>query len=143
MLSWVAKRYFSFVLWRLRAGDPRPALWLDHPDVEFIFPGDSSWSGTVRGKREHRAWLERFCRAGIQIFADEVVLHGWPWRQTVCVRGHDYCDAPTGERVYANRFVLWGELRWGRLARYEGYEDTKAVDAFDRWLAEHERREAA
>jgi hypothetical protein len=92
----------------------------------------------IKGKRDLRAWLQRFVAAGLQIFADEVILKGMPWRQTVCVRGHDYLEHE-GERVYENRYVIWGHLRWGRLKRYEVYEDTEAPLALDEWLARHER----
>jgi len=61
-----------------------------------------------------------------------VVIKGFPWRQTVCVRGHDHLRAD-GELVYENRYVIWGQLVWGRLKEYEVYEDTEKTEAFDRW----------
>lgn len=134
MQSWLAGKLFGFVIARLRAGDPRPALLLDHPDVTMTFPGDSSWAGTIRGRAEHRRWLQRFCRAGLQIHPDEVVLTGFPWRQTACLRGTDHALGPDGERVYENRIVLWCHLRWGRLVEYEVYEDTERTAAYDDWL---------
>ena len=75
--------------------------------------------------------------AGIQIFPDEVVVKGFPWNQTVCIRGHDYFDTPDGERVYENRYVIWGRMAWGLLKDYEAYEDTQKSAAFDEWLAAH------
>ncbi|MHB8658307.1 MAG: hypothetical protein ACYC91_10205 [Solirubrobacteraceae bacterium] len=33
--------------------------------------------------------------------------------------------------------MIWGELRWGRMRRYEVYEDTQKAAALDVWLAEH------
>ena len=88
---------------------------MDARDVELTFPGDSSWSGVFRGKKQFRAWLERFTRIGLQIAPDEVIVKGFPWRTTICVRGTDHLDTPAGERVYENRYVIWGHLRWGRL----------------------------
>jgi ketosteroid isomerase-like protein len=143
MQSWLGGKLIRWMLGRLNRGDVRVALALDAPDVEMTFPGENSWGGVVRGKAEHRAWLERFARVGIQIFADEVVISGLPWRSTVCIRGHDYLDSPEGERVYENRYVIWGRLAWGRLKRYEVYEDTEKTQAFDRWLASNERRLSA
>jgi ketosteroid isomerase-like protein len=125
---------------RLNAGDPSWVLRFDRPDVELTFPGDNSWSGVYRGRAAVREWLERFVRVGLQIFADEIVVIGPPWRSTVCVRGYDYLDSPEGERVYENRYVIWGELCWGRLRRYEVYEDTRRSGALDDWLAVHEQR---
>ena len=70
-------------------------------------------------------------RSGIQIFADEVVVRGWPWDTTLCVRGTDHLVTPAGERVYENRYVIWGRMRWGLLREYEVYEDTQASKALD------------
>jgi len=136
VLSWLSGLLLRFALRRLSAGDPRIVLALDAPDVELRFPGANSFSGVYRGKPVVRRWLERFTAAGIQIVADEVVAVGPPWRTTVCVRGRAWLhvdDRP----VYDNRYVIWGRLRWGRLHRYEVYEDTGRADALDRWLAEH------
>jgi ketosteroid isomerase-like protein len=138
MQSWLAKKLVRYTMRELNAGNVKPTLWLDARDVELSFPGESSFSGVIKGKREIRTWLERFVALGLQIFADEVVVGGWPWRTTICIRGTDQLDAD-GERVYANRYVIWGQLRWGRLKRYEVYEDTVAPVALDRWLATHDR----
>jgi ketosteroid isomerase-like protein len=139
MLSWLAKQLVSHNMNRLNAGDPAPTLRLDAQDVRFSFPGDSSWSGQFHGKRELRPWLERFARVGLQIFADEVVVKGFPWNQTVCIRGHDHLDSPARERVYENRYVIWGRMAWGKLREYEVYEDTQKATALDRWLSDNER----
>jgi ketosteroid isomerase-like protein len=126
-----------------RAGDLRPTLRLDAPDVSFVFPGSNSWSGTFNGKDAHRRWLERLVRVGVKTEPDEVVAGGWPWNMTVCIRGRSWWDSPAGERVYSNRFVIWGKLRWGRLTAYEVYEDTEQAAALDAYLATHEPRLAA
>jgi ketosteroid isomerase-like protein len=138
MLSWLAERLITYNMRRISAGDPRPTLRMDAGDVTFRFPGDSSWSGEFHGKREVAQWLERFARVGIQIAPDEVVLKGFPWRQTVCVRGRDHLRTPEGETVYENRYVIWGRLEWGRVKDYEVYEDTQKLKAFDEYLAAHE-----
>ncbi len=139
MLSWIARQIISRIMARARAGDIGPTLALDSADVHFMFPGDSSWSGDYRGKDEHRRWLERLVRVGVKTHPDEVVASGWPWNTTVCIRGRSYLDAPGGERIYDNRFVIWGKLRWGKLCDYEVYEDTQKPKALDEWLAVHEQ----
>jgi ketosteroid isomerase-like protein len=143
MISWLASKLLSHNMRRLNAGDPEPVLRLDADDVHFTFPGDSSWAGEFRGKAQLRAWLERFTRVGLQIVADEVVVKGFPWKQTLCVRGHDYLRAPHGELVYENRYVIWGHLAWGKLKDYEVYEDTQKSKALDGYLAAHEAQPAA
>lgn len=134
LLSWLAGKLLRFAMARLNAGDPGLVVGLLADDVEFTFPGDSSFSGTFRGKATVRRWEQRFCAIGLQIVADEIVAVGPPWKTTVCIRGHDWLHDESGATVYSNRYVIWGHLRWGRMHRYEVYEDTgKPVD-LDRWL---------
>lgn len=135
MLSWLAKKTIARNMERASAGDIGPTLRMDAADVRFRFPGDSSWATEVEGKEKVEAWLRRFAEVGIQISPDEVVLKGFPWRQTICVRGTDYLDSPQGERVYENRYVIWGHLSWGLLRDYEVYEDTQRAKQLDSYLA--------
>jgi ketosteroid isomerase-like protein len=137
MQSWLAGKLVSYLMSRLRAGDVRPTLLLDAPDVELTFPGQNSWSGVFRGKADVERWRRRFAALGIQIFPDEVVAKGLPWNTTLCVRGHDYLHGAGGELVYENRYVIWGQLSWGKLKRYEVYEDTHKANQLDEYLLEH------
>jgi ketosteroid isomerase-like protein len=146
MLSWLAKRMIARNMAKASAGDLGPTLRMDAEDVRFRFPGDSSWGGELSGKAELEPWLRRFAAVGIQIHPDEVVLKGFPWRQTICIRGRDHLDSPGGERVYENRYVIWGRVSWGLLRDYEVYEDTQKSKALDGYLAsvgEPQARDAA
>ncbi len=143
MRSWLAKQLLTRNMARLRRGDYRPLLALDARDVRFRFPGDSSWATELRGRDALERWLQRFVAAGIQIFPEEVVATGPPWRMTLCVRGTDHLDAPSGERVYENRYVIWGHMAWGRLTDYEVYEDTQRSAELDRWLQSHRSADAS
>ena len=58
----------------------------------------------------------------------------------MCIRGRSWYDSKQGERVYENRFVIWGKLRWGKLYDYEVYEDTQKAKALDGWLEHNEQR---
>jgi ketosteroid isomerase-like protein len=138
MVSWLAKKLLAHNMARISAGDPRPTLRLDAQDVSFRFPGTSSWAGEFHGKANVAAWLDRFVSVGLQIEPDEVVVKGFPWNQTVCVRGRDHLRSKTGELIYENRYVIWGRLKWGLLRDYEVYEDTEKSAALDDWLVEHE-----
>jgi hypothetical protein len=135
MLSWLAKKMIARNMAKASAGELGPTLRLDAEDVRFSFPGDSSWGGEFNGKAELEPWLRRFADVGLQISPDEVVLKGFPWKQTICIRGRDHLDSPAGERVYENRYVIWGRLSWGLLRDYEVYEDTQKSKALDRYLA--------
>jgi ketosteroid isomerase-like protein len=138
MLSWLTKQLISRVMARTRAGDIKPTLMLDDPNVRFVFPGQNSWSGDFNGRDAHRQWLARLVRVGVMTEPDEVAVSGFPWKMTVAIRGRSWRDTPDGERVYENRFVIWGHLRWGRLYDYEVYEDTYKANALDAYLEAHE-----
>jgi ketosteroid isomerase-like protein len=138
MFSWLAKQVITRVMARNRAGDIRLTLMMDAEDVQFTFPGENSWSGVFRSRDEHRRWLERLVRVGVMTEPDEVAVSGFPWKMTVCVRGRSWRDTPGGERVYDNRFVIWGHMAWGKLKDYEVYEDTQKANALDAYLEANE-----
>lgn len=135
MLSWLAGKMIARNMESIRAGDPGPTLAMDANDIKFTFPGESSFAPGASNKRELEAWLDRFVSLGLKIYPDEVVLKGFPWRQTICVRGQIHLDDPKDGRVYANRYVIWGRIAWGKLREYEVYEDTEQSRKLDEYLA--------
>ncbi|HEY3845268.1 MAG TPA: hypothetical protein VGL48_18655 [Acidimicrobiales bacterium] len=138
MRSWLALKLVSRNMAQMRAGNIAPTLKLDTDDVRFRFPGVNSWAGDFTGKVALEDWYGRFVRVGLRPYADEAVVKGWPWKMTIAVRGHIDLPGPEGSSVYDNRFVIWGCLRWGRMADYEVYEDTQKSAALDVYLEEHE-----
>ena len=120
MQSWLAKKLISFVMGRTRAGRRPPHAVPRRARRRAHLPGPQLLVRVFRGKAEVARWLRRFAAVGIQIFPDEVVAKGFPWSTTVCVRGHDYLRDAHGERVYENRYVIWGRMAWGRLKRVRG-----------------------
>ncbi len=138
MLSWLAEKMIAHNMKAIRAGDLKPTVALYADDVKFSFPGDSSFAPGASNKRELESWLSRFVGIGLQIYPDQVILKGFPWRQTICVRGHIHLDDPEDGRVYDNRYVIWGRIAWGKLREYEVYEDTEETRRLDQWLARKE-----
>jgi ketosteroid isomerase-like protein len=134
MLSWLARAILERNMARLRQGDYRPLLRLDARDIRFRFPGSSSFAAEIESRADLERWLARFVALGLQIYPDEVIAQGPPWRTTLCVRGTDHLDTADG-RVYENRYVIWGRMSWGLLREYEVYEDTEATLALDRHLS--------
>jgi ketosteroid isomerase-like protein len=134
MLSWLAGKMIARNMRALREGDMGPTVAMDADDVKFRFPGKSSFAPGGENKQELEEWLRRFIRLGLQIYPDEVVLSGFPWKQTIAVRGHIHLDDPEDGRVYENRYVIWGHIRWGKLREYETYEDTEQSARLDAWL---------
>ncbi len=135
MLSWLAGKMIARNTKAIRAGDPGPTLAMDADDIKFTFPGESSFAPGASNKRELEAWLDRFVKIGLQIYADEVILKGFPWRQSICIRGHIHLDDPAEGRVYDNRYVIWGRIAWGKLREYEVFEDTEKSRQLDEYLA--------
>jgi ketosteroid isomerase-like protein len=135
MLSWLAGKMIARNMESIRAGDVGPTLAMDADDVKFTFPGKSSFAPGANNKRELEQWLDRFVKLGLQIHPDEVVLKGFPWHQTICVRGHIHLDDSEEGRVYDNRYVIWGRIAWGKLREYEVYEDTEETQRLEEYLA--------
>jgi len=132
--NWLAMRLLTRNMQALNAGNADPTLRMEAEDVRFRFPGTSSWAADVRGRDLVETWLQKMVAAGVKHHCDEVVVSGPPWRMTLALRGHDWADDAAGNRVYANRYVIWGTLAWGRLRDYEVYEDTEKTLEFDRYV---------
>ena len=137
VLSWLAGRLLGYAMARLSAGDPRVVIALYGPKVELTFPGENSFSGAFRGKAEVSRWLRRFAAIGFAIVPEQVVAVGPPWSTTVATRVHVTLHDDAGEQIYDNRGVIWGQLVWGRMRRYEVFEDTLPAAVIDPWVAEH------
>lgn len=131
---------------RLNDGDAAFLLRLTAPDVELAFPGDNSWAAmhrpvvkgrdihiTHRGIDECRSFADRFVGEGLRFGIEDILVNGPPWNLRVAVRAHDHrADPDGGPDLYNNRVVAFLEMRWGRLRRWEDYEDTERVSAWDR-----------
>jgi hypothetical protein len=113
--------------------------------VELVFPGDNSWSSmfrppakqrerfaTHRGLDECRAFADRFVTTGVQFAIEDILVNGPPWNTRIALRVHSYLQNASGVDDYNNRLVAILELRWGRLIRWEDYEDTERTAAWDR-----------
>ena len=129
---------------RMNAGDPEFILRLADPDAELSFPGDNSWSTmfrsvvkgrdrhvTHRGEKECRAFAERFVDEGLQFGIEDILVNGPPWRTRVALRAYDFRPGTDDGDEYTNRAVAFLELRWGKLVRWEDYEDTERVADWD------------
>jgi ketosteroid isomerase-like protein len=129
---------------KLNEGDYGPALNMFTGDATLTFPGRNSWSRqhrepeggveqfpTHRGRAEIETFLRKYVDHGLQMEVEDVLVNGPPWNTRVAARVHDWVDTPSGERVYANRAVLFARARWGRLVEQEDYEDTARVVEYD------------
>ena len=85
---------------------------------------------THRGIAECRAFAERFVAEGVQFDVEDILVNGPPWRTRVAVRTKVFAPAPDGPDRYTNRAVAFIEVRWGRILRWEDYEDSERVAAW-------------
>lgn len=130
---------------KMNEGDPGFMLKLAASDAEIAFPGDNSWASmhrpvekgrqrhaTHRGIDECRAFADRFTAQGIRFDIEDILVNGPPWNTRVAVRANDYIAGPPGsDDLYNNRTVAFMEIRWGRLHRWEDYEDTQRTTQWD------------
>ncbi len=120
-------------------------LKMASPDFELAFPGENSWATTFRpvhrGRHQHTThrgideattFAERFVHEGIQLHVEDILVNGGPWKIRVAIRAHDFIPAGDGgDDIYNNRVTAFLEIRWGRLVRWEDYEDTQRVADWD------------
>jgi ketosteroid isomerase-like protein len=131
---------------KLNDGDYSLMLKMVGPDFELAFPGENSWAtmfrpqrrgrephATHRGVEEAVAFADRFVGEGIQFEIEDILVNGPPWHTRIALRVRDFVPGPDGQPdAYNNRAVLFLEVRWGRVIRWEDYEDTERVAAWDR-----------
>jgi ketosteroid isomerase-like protein len=131
---------------KLSSGDYSLMLKMADPNFELAFPGQNSWStmfrpqelgrqahATHRGLDEATAFADRFVAEGIQFQIEDILVNGPPWKTRIALRVHNFIPGSNGAGdEYCNRAVLFLEVRWGRLVRWEDYEDTQRVAAWDR-----------
>ena len=131
---------------KLNHGDYSLMLKMASPNFELAFPGENSWATmfrpqhpgrdrhvTHRGIEEATAFADRFVAEGIQFQIEDILVNGPPWNTRIALRVRDFARGDDGHPDrYNNRAVLFLELRWGRLIRWEDYEDTERVAAWDR-----------
>jgi ketosteroid isomerase-like protein len=110
----------------ITAGELRLVGALAADDVTFVFPGDSSFGGTYRGKAELLGWLRRFASLHPRIEVVDVVASGPPWNTRVAVRFDDTIGDDYRNQVME---LLW--IRWGKLRRLEAFLDTARISAWE------------
>jgi ketosteroid isomerase-like protein len=138
MFGWITSVMLRRSIRLMNEGDIGPTLSRYSDNAVVIFPGDHSWGGEYRGKQRIGEFLRRLVDAGIKFEVEDIVVDGWPWRFTVCVRLTDSVRDPDGSVVYSNRAVIFAKSAWGKIYYHEAYEDTQKTVEFDEYLARTE-----
>jgi len=156
MYKAAVRALMRFSIRRLNEGDYSLMLRLAAPNFELAFPGENSWStmfrpqvlgrdrhATHRGIEEVTAFADRVVAEGLQFQVEDILVNGPPWNTRIALRVNDHIPGPDGtgpadgsNDMYANRAILFLTVRWGRLVRWEDYEDTERVSDWDRRMAE-------
>jgi ketosteroid isomerase-like protein len=135
VISWLARIWIRRLFSALQRGDIKPMLSTFAKDAVFRFPGDSSWSGVYRGRREIERWLRRFAGVQMQFEVRDVAVGGPPWNMSIFTRFTDSWTAPDGTVVYENEGVLFDRAKWMKIVYHEACEDTMRVAPLDDYLA--------
>jgi hypothetical protein len=107
-------------------GDCHLVLKLMTDDVQFIFPGTSSFAADITGKAGTERWLRRFVAMHPRYEILDVTVSGPLWNTRVGVRMRDRI----GED-YTNEGMHYLVMRWGRVCYDRVFIDTEAVAAFE------------
>jgi ketosteroid isomerase-like protein len=119
----------------LNSGNSAPLFRTYGDNVAFHFPGESSWAADLRGREAVQRWVERFVDVGLKLEPREILVSGPPWATRICLCYDDELREPDGTVAYSNRGTIVGTIAWGKLVRYEVFEDTEKVAAFDEYLS--------
>ena len=128
----------------LNEGRYGPALAMFAPDATLAFPGENTWSrqyrepvlgrdafATHRGRDEIEGFLRRYVGHGLQMDVEDILVNGPPWNMRAAARVHHAIVDESGAQTYANRAILFVNVRWGKIRAQEDYEDTERVARFD------------
>lgn len=129
MYSWLVGKMIRRGYDQAVAGRPKLLLSLAADDVEFVFPGRSSFACRTTSKAEVSAWLARFASMQPDFKVHDVIVSGPPWNIRAAVRISDAIGDD-----YSNEGMEHLQVRWGRLRLVEVFLDTERISA---WEARH------
>ena len=122
MVGWVIRRGYAQAV----AGNPKMLMTLAAEDVEFVFPGQNSFAGRLRGKDELAGWMARFASMRPEFDIQDVLVSGAPWNMRVAVR---FKDAIGDD--YHNEGVEYLRLQRGKVRKVEVFVDTERISAWE------------
>jgi len=127
--------YHRFVAGRVRqafaqisAGDYEAMIAGMAPTFCYRFYGEHALSGQRHTHDALRRWWQRNFRLMREPKFDvqDVVVSGWPWRTTVATFVGVHAQIP-GAGPYANVFMQFITMRWGKITDVRTLEDTAVL----------------
>lgn len=135
MYAWLVGKVIRRTYREVTAGNPRMVRWLAADDIEFVFPGDSSFAGRYRDKAAVLAWIDRFASLHPTLTVHDVVASGPPWDLRVAMR---FTDAIGDD--YRNEGMEYVRICWGKVRSIQVYLNTETISA---WESRHPKLAAA
>lgn len=126
MYRWTVARITRWAIVSGVNGNPELATRMMADDVEFRFPGSSSFSASTHTKADLVAWLQRFAAMKPRYVVHDVVVSGPPWNTRVAVRVSDRIGDD-----YSNEAMQYLRMRWGKVVSDEVFLDTEKVAELD------------
>lgn len=126
MYSWLVGRMIRRGYAQAVEGNPRLLMSMAADDVEFVFPGQNSFAGTLQGKEPLAAWMERFASFHPMFHIQDVLVSGPPWNMRIGVRFND----AIGED-YRNEGMEYLRVRGGRVRSVAVFADTERISAWE------------
>lgn len=126
MYSWLVGRVIRRGYVQAVAGQPAMLMKLAAEDVEFVFPGQNSFAGRLRGKDALESWMARFASMRPDFDIQDVLVSGAPWNVRVAVRFRDAIGDD-----YQNEGVEYLQVKWGKLRKLEVFADTERISAWE------------
>jgi ketosteroid isomerase-like protein len=137
MYSWTVRQASALLYRKVTEGQLRlPSLALAK-DACLVFPGDSSFSGTHRGRPAIQRWLRRFASLRPEFNVQDAAVAGAPWNMRVFIRFSDRIVAPNGY-VYENQGMEYLRIKGGLIHEIRVHLDTEKVSALDAQLGNQE-----
>ncbi len=133
MYSWIIRRVVGFLYGQVSQGKLRLALLGLAGEARFVFPGNSSFGGELRGKPAIEAWMRRFASLHPQFTVHDAAVAGPPWDMRVFMRFSDRMVAPNGY-VYENTGMEYLVIKGGLIREIHVHLDTEKVTVFDAQL---------
>lgn len=116
MYRWLVARKVRNNYAHLNRGDYDAVVKGFAPDVRWLYNGESSLAGELRGAQAVRDWFREAFRLvpGVRFEAREVLVGGPPWNMRVAVMMTESARL-ADESDYVNTGVQLLGLRWGRV----------------------------
>jgi ketosteroid isomerase-like protein len=129
LYRWIVQRILRTAYARHNQGDQAPVLRSLAEKFHYEYHGDSPLAGVRTSKAEMKEFLTGLTirMPGHRFEAEDIAVHGPPWRTTVIVWLTLTVPLP-GRPAMRSIVAQRARMRWGKITRLETLSDSKKVD---------------